>query len=73
MKTNLTNLCMVMLERANKDKLPEDHDLRILAKEFNAAVTGYFGRPKTKNTQEVIKSWAKARVFWCKYSGENLI
>lgn len=62
-----------MLARANKDKLPADHPLRMLAAQFNVAADGFYGDPQTVTIKQFMGYWARARRAWSDYSGEPLI
>jgi hypothetical protein len=61
-----TELGNRMIEVAERDRLPVDHPLRLLAKEFNEAV-------ESGDSRRLLGSWAKARRAWCDYTGEPLI
>ena len=56
-----------MLARANRDKLPEDHELRVLAKELNRLIE------TTAGAALIVPAWARARRAWCRYTGERLV
>jgi len=69
----LRNLPERMIARADKDGLPPDHELRILAASFAAAVKGYFAEPQTCHVKAFFSRWARARSAWCRYTGEELL
>jgi hypothetical protein len=62
-----------MVERANADKLPQDHELRKKAEEFEEAAIGLNATPQTCGIKKFMGCWARARKAWCNYSGESLI
>jgi|WetSurMetagenome_2_1015567.scaffolds.fasta_scaffold72825_2 hypothetical protein len=62
-----------MLARADKDNLPEDHELRVKGKAFAEACKGYLGSPQTINVAQFMGAWARARKCWCAYTGESLL
>ena len=68
-----SDLGTVMRARADKDKLPTDHLLRILADRFDLDLNGYMAQERTCTPGQFLASWAKARKAWCAYSGEPLI
>jgi len=68
-----SDLGTVMRARADKDKLPTDHLLRILADRFDLDLNGYMAQEQTSTARQFLASWAKARKAWCAYSGEPLI
>jgi hypothetical protein len=68
-----SELAKSMIERANKDNLPEDHELRIKGIAFTEACHGYFSTPQTVNIAKFMGSWARARKCWCNYTGEPLL
>lgn len=60
-----------MLAYADKNNLPEDDKMRILAKEFDTQIRKFiFGEGDVKS---VVGSWARARRYWCSVSGESLV
>ena len=61
-----TELGNRMIEVAERDRLPGDHPLRILAEKFNEAV-------ESGDSRRLLGSWARARRAWCNYTGEPLI
>lgn len=68
-----TDLADKMRTRADADKLPADHELCTKAAAFDAAATGYYSQPQTKNVAQFMGSWARARKVWCDYTGEALV
>lgn len=68
-----TDLADKMRARADVDALPADHELRTKAEAFDAAATGYYGQPQTKNVAQFMGAWARARQVWCDYTGEALV
>lgn len=68
-----TSLATKMIDRANQDSLPEDHEVRRVAIEFDDFADKYFNNPKTTNSKRFLGLWARARRIWCNYSGESLI
>lgn len=68
-----TELALQMVARADADNLPADHELRILAHQFEAATKGYFAEEQTITVRSFMGAWARARRAWCAYSGESLV
>lgn len=68
-----TDLSSKILERAEQDKLPPDHELRKLAHDFATATAGLYADPPTIETKKFMGIWARTRRIWCEYSGESLI
>lgn len=62
-----------MTKRADAHKLPPNHELRIKAKAFDEAITGFYGTPQTVPVAKFMGAWARARKAWCEYTGEPLI
>lgn len=62
-----------MRDRADHDQLPPDHQLRTLAAELEAAITGFYGTPQTHTAGQFVGAWARARRVWCQVTGEPLI
>lgn len=60
------DLAARMLARADADRLPSNHPLRVRASKLKDALTGEF------NPKRVIGCWARARKAWCDYTGEDL-
>lgn len=61
-----TDLSIKMVEIADRDKLPENHEMRIKAAEFDKATRG--GEAK-----KTLGAWARARRVYCDYTGESLV
>ena len=57
-----------MVRRADKDGLPEGHELRVKAKELDAAITN-----PNFDARKMLGCWARARKAWTTYTGEPLI
>jgi hypothetical protein len=68
-----TELGDKMRARADLDGLPADHEMRLLAGEFDKAAYGYAGEPQTYSVKQFMGHWARARKCWCNYTGEPLI
>ncbi len=68
-----TDLAKDMRERADADKLPPEHELRILADTFDEVAAGYWGDPQTQSVKQFMGAWARARRAWCAYTGEPLV
>lgn len=68
-----TELSKKITKRADQDNLPQDHELRKAATDFNTAYIGYFATPQTVTVAKFLGTWAKTRKLWCAYSGEELI
>lgn len=68
-----TSLGLKMHNRAQRDRLPADHPMRTAAVQFAKACAGYFAEPKTVECPEFLRAWTRARLAWCKYTGEPLI
>lgn len=65
----LTGLSGLMLARADADRLPADHQLRVLATAFDDAARGYFAQPQTVPVKGFVAAWARADVAWHDYLG----
>jgi len=63
-----TALSKRVRERADKDELPIDHELRVRADQFDAATYSELKGPK-----QLVGYWARLRRAWCEYSGEPLL
>lgn len=63
----MTDLGEKIIARADRDGLPVDHPLRVVAENFNEAVAS------GAEPRKLIGAWARARRLWCEYSGEPLI
>ena len=68
-----TALAKKMRARADKDSLPEDHEMRTRANAFDEATKGFYGEPQTCDVKKFMGCWARARRVWCDYTGEALI
>lgn len=68
-----TNLGKRITERADKDGLPADHDLRQKADAFEEATKGYFSDPQTVDVVKFMGLYAKVKLAWRDYSGEALV
>jgi hypothetical protein len=68
-----TELANKMIARADADGLPDEHEIRVLAAEFDEVSIGWYSEPQTCSVAKFMKHWARARSAWCKYSGEALI
>lgn len=44
-----------------------------LADKFEAATAGYYGDPQTVDVKMFLGHYARARMAWCKHSGEPLV
>lgn len=67
-----TGLYDKMIARADADKLPSDHELRVKALAFNNAAKSYY-IDASCDVKTFMGHWARARRVWCDYSGEPLI
>lgn len=65
----LTDLSGWMLARADADRLPADHQLRVLATAFDDAARGYFAQPQTVPVRGFVADWARAYLAWRDYLG----
>ena len=68
-----TDLSEKMLARAEADKLPAAHPLRVNAAEFDTATKGFFAEPQIVPVAAFMGAWARARKAWCQYTGEPLL
>ena len=68
-----SDLGKTMRDQADKDDLPADHLLRVLADRFDLDLNGYMAKERTCTARQFLASWAKARKAWCAFSGEALI
>lgn len=62
-----------MIQRADADGLPADHELRVKSAAFSEAAAGFYGDPQTVDVKTFIGHWARARRAWCDYTGDPLI
>ncbi len=69
----MTNLSEQMIAKANAEKLPADHPLRVLAVKFDEAAEGFYGTPQTKDVKQFLGAYARARRCWCDATGEPLV
>lgn len=66
-----TSLAKQMIERADRDGLPEDHAMRRTAQVFDEISVKYaMGKSTPKG---LLGAWARARRCWCNYTGEPLV
>lgn len=56
-----------MLQRADRDMLPEDHEIRTLARELNRLIELQAG------AATLVPAWARARLAWKAYTKEPLV
>lgn len=68
-----TELSNRMIDRADLDNLPADHDLRLKAAQFDMAAAGFYAEAKTCSVEKFMGCWARARRAWSEYTGEPLI
>lgn len=68
-----TDLAQQMRAIVERDNLPADHELRLLADDFDEAAAGYWGEPQTKTVKQFMGAWARARRAYCNYTGEPLV
>ena len=68
-----TTLSSRMLDRARFDNLPETHPVVVAAKAFDNAWHGLCADPPTHTIKAMLGAWARARLAWREYSGEDLI
>lgn len=73
MSEQQTMLSSRMIMRADADKLPEEHELRVLAAEFDAASSGFLATQQTVSVATFMGIYAKTRKAWCAYSGDSLV
>jgi hypothetical protein len=65
----LTTLYEEMFEIANRDKLPDDHPVRIKAAELKAVIEG----EEMPTPKRLLGAWARARRAYCDYTGTPLV
>jgi len=70
---NTPSLTDQMRLRADADRLPETHPMRLLATAFDEATQGFDAKPKTTDFRTFLSAWARARRAWCYYTGEPLV
>ena len=63
-----SSLAEKMIRRADQAGLPEDHDLRVRAKEMDAAIVN-----PAFDAKKMLGCWARARKVWSIYTGEPLV
>lgn len=68
-----TELAKRMIERADKDNLPHDHVVRLAAKDFEDSAAGYWSEPQSKTVKQFLGAWARAKMAWRDYTGEQLL
>lgn len=68
-----TDLFEKIIARADKDNLDKNHDLRLKAIAFNEASKIILNSEEAPDFKHFLSTWAKARIAWCKYSGEPLV
>ena len=68
-----TDLSDAMIAKANEFSLPEQHELRTRAQEFNEATAGAMADPPTHTPKQMLGAWARARRAWCNFTGDSLI
>ena len=56
-----------MIQIADRDRLPDDHPMRIKAIELNGVLAG------EASAKSVVGAWARARKVYCEYIGEPLV
>jgi len=61
-----SDLSKRMIDIADRDNLPADHKMRVVADAFDLAIL--FAEPK-----KLLGAWARARRVYCEYTGETLI
>lgn len=62
------DLPTVMVRRADKDQLAQDHPVRVAAAKLAAVIAD----PNT-TVPKLVGTWARTRTVWCEYSGEPLV
>lgn len=66
-----TPLAKQMIERADRDGLPEDHAMRRTVQVFDEISVKYaMGKSTPKG---LLGAWARARRCWCNYTREPLV
>lgn len=68
-----TELAKTMINRADTDNLPLDHEVRIAARLFEDATQGYFADPQTVSVKKYLGQWARTKRIWSDYSGQPLV
>jgi hypothetical protein len=67
------NLSTKMLQRADEDALPAEHELRQAAQEFETACSNYFAEPQTCSVKRFLGVWARTNRLWGEYRKGPLI
>jgi hypothetical protein len=67
------DLASRMRTLADADRLPVDHELRVMARNLEETANGFYAHPQTHSVQQMLGTWAKARKVWCSYTGEALL
>jgi hypothetical protein len=62
-----------MIAVADRDGLPENHDMRKRAALLSDATTKYFGDSDEVDVKQFMGHYARARRTWCDYTGEPLV
>lgn len=73
MSDQQTELSLRVRARCDSDNLPAEHELRVLAEQFNVAVGRQRVEPTPDNAKRVLGCWSRLRRKWCEYSGEPLL
>ena len=68
-----TELGKKMIKLANHHGLPEDHEMRVKAQQFDDAAIGYYSKPQTINVKQFLGTFARARKCYCNFTGESLV
>lgn len=68
-----TDLGKRISERADRDGLPADHELRQKARAFDDAATGFYAEPQTVDVKKFMGAYARVKLAWRDYSGEALV
>jgi uncharacterized iron-regulated protein len=68
-----TDLSKKMLAIADAQKLPAHHEMRVRAKAFDEATSGFYATPQTVKVGTMMAAWARARTTYCKFTGEDLV
>lgn len=66
----ITRLAARMRERADADRLPQDHPMRAAAAQFDEDTRDYFATPQRLTMKEFLDAWRACRRVWCLYTGE---
>lgn len=70
-----TELAKKMIAIADRDNLPEDHELRVKALEFEEIYRKFFhfNEPDETTTKQFLGTWTKARKAFAKYTGTDIL